>query len=450
MITGVTLRDYQRRSVDELRAAFARGARSVCFCLPTGGGKTPVLAHIIALAIQRKQRVLFVAGMVELLNQAIAKLHAAGVTSVRVIQADRIEGPEDALVTVASIQTLVTPKWLAAPIPADFLLLDECHHGAARTWSLFLALYPNARILGATATTQRGDGKALSMFDVLVVGATVRELIEQGYLVQPRVFAPAQVQGPRELAMDPVAAYLKYTPGQRAIVFCETVAHAKATSESFSAHGIQSRFVSGASRDRDEVMLAFARGEFPVLTNVNLVIEGVDVPDVSSGIFARKFTHVGPFLQACGRFLRTAPGKTTATIVDLKGSVLVHGTPDLDRTFSLDGKGITRTDRAPLRQCQGCGGVYIAGSRAACIFCGHELPQLERALPTASGSELHERTKDHKPQRAWYVPLTAKYAGICPSCGLSYARGEKIVWAKGEKPKHYDCAVTRHLKERAA
>lgn len=446
------LREYQQRAIDELRAAFARGHRSVVFCLPTGGGKTPVLAHIIALAVVRGQRVLFVAGMVELLNQALAKLALAGVDRVRVVQADRLEGPEDAQVTVASVQTLVTEKWLANPIPADFLILDECHHGAARTWAQLIALYPKARILGATATTQRGDGRALSMFSHLVVGSTVRKLTETGYLVPARVFAPLSTLGPRELAMDPFAAYERYARGQRAIVFCETIVHARVVAEQFAQRGVIARSVTGSQPDRDDVMSAFARGDFSVLTNVKLVVEGIDVPDVSAGIFARKFTHVGPFLQACGRFLRPHEGKSHATIVDLKGSVLVHGTPDLDREWTLEGKGVASSEREPLRQCTSCGGVYASGARSSCIFCGAELPVLARPLPRSNGAGLAEVTRENKPQRVWYVPMKAKYAGICPQCGASYQAGDQIVWAKGEKPKHESCVRAGFMKrkERAA
>jgi superfamily II DNA or RNA helicase len=249
------------------------------------------------------------------------------------------------------------------------VIWDECHHIVAKTFLRVLSAYPKAIHLGLTATPERSDGKALGdVFEAMVVGASVKELTELGFLV------PCRVYGPNEpvdtLSADPVDAYR----GGHAVVFCTNVPHARQVAASFVARGISATCVDGrmATPEREARLAAFSRGDIRVMTNVFILTEGWDVPRVDECILARGCVHAGTYLQMVGRVLRPSEGKAHATLVDLRGRVHVHGMPDADREYSLTGKAIREAEKSkPLRQCEECGAVFVA--KPKCPGCGAEV-----------------------------------------------------------------------------
>jgi DNA repair protein RadD len=439
----VKLRDYQQDAVANTRAQYEAGRRAPCLVMPTGAGKTPVAAEIIRLALAKGNRVLFAANRIELLNQAVRKLADAGITDVRVIQADN-DNQSTSPVTVVSIPTLATKRWQGQLPLADLVVLDEVHHlRAEKTWLPIANNYASSRLLGLTATPARGDNLGLGIecggvLDSLVVAVTVKELTARGFLVPCKVYAPPRIMASRELAMSPVAAYMQRTPGQKAIVFCSTVEAARAAADEFVMRGIRARWVCGESDDRQEVIEQFARRDFDVLVNVSILVEGFDDPGIEAAILAKRFTHVGPYLQAIGRILRPFPGKQQATVVDLCGSALVHGTPDIDREYTLGGKGINRA-RQPIRQCQGCAAVFTQAGD--CPFCGFQAPPLTRAQAKALGIKLEEVTAKST-RTSW--PMRAKRRGSCAFCAGVIEPGAWIVYSKtSQQAAHTSCAARR-------
>lgn len=409
---------------------------------------TIVASEIIRSASQRGTRSLFLASRIELLEQTIAKLSAAGIDSPRLIQADNDHGDPSSPVTVASVPTLATKRWSDRLPEAGLVIFDECHHGPANGHTRIARAYSNSKLLGLTATPCRGDGRALGdMFDSIVVGATVTELQELGALVPCRIFSARETTSSRDLALSPVEAYEQHGEGQRAIVFCTTVAHAEKLTAEFSMFGIVADVVHGklADDDRKARLARFRQGEIRVLCNVGILIEGFDDPEVSVVILARRFGHAGTFIQVVGRAMRPAPGKTHATVVDLCGSVLEHGTPDADRQYSLDGKGISSA-RQSIRQCPRCGGVFMQGP-TACPMCAGELPTMARRDPTSRDTGVVE-VAPRTPPRPWFVVIRAKHPGVCPQCQMFIARDSEIVWAKGQKPMHVACAPNGALIKR--
>lgn len=437
----LSLRPYQQEAVSALRKAYQRGRRAPLLVAPTGSGKTVIAAHVVESAHALGNRSLFVAPRRELIGQTVRKLSEAGIWDVRVIQASNDTGRPDAPVIVGSIQTLTLPRWLGNLPHADLVIADEAHHLASDQWRKLATAYPAARWLGLTATPERADGRPLGdIFDELIVAASVQQLTALGNLVPCRVFAPPHQLEVAQVALDPVEAYGKHSAGELAVVFCMTVEHAKQTVADFTAAGIPSALITGktAAAERADILSRWATGDIRVVANCGVLTEGFDLPALSTAILARRFGHAGLFLQCVGRVLRPSPGKHVATVIDLCGSVHEHGTPDLEREYSLDGKAISGVKREAIRQCPSCGAVFL--SAASCPVCGVTLSARPAELPRSTGVGVVDIATLPRPEaRSFTVSITAKYPGRCRLCEQRITPGDQIYWAKGQKPRHANC-----------
>jgi len=259
---------------------------------------------------------------------------------------------------------------------ADWYVLDECHHlYGTPLWSKRVEACRGKPTLALTATPERGDGAALgNLADALVVAAQPRQLIADGFLVPCDVIAPAGVT--RQMSEDPVNAYQKHAPGQKAICFCRDVKHAQKVADDFRDAGIPAGCVDGRMPEelRAARLAAHRSGELLVLTNVQILTEGYDDPSVSCCILCAGVSSAGAFIQRVGRIVRPYPGKTRATVIDLRGSVFLWGLPDEDRVYSLEGKAISTGGDVTeaIRQCKVCQRVFRAKEYvdATCPSCG--------------------------------------------------------------------------------
>lgn len=378
------LRDYQLDLVDRVRAAYNDGRRAVVMQLPTGGGKTATASEVIRGAVAKGNRVVFAAHLDALLDDTSDRLSAAGI-SHGIVQADWPADPT-APVQVASTATLHSR---GERPPADLLILDECHRAMATTVRAILKAYPQADILGLTATPQRGDGKPLrDVFECIVCGPPVHELVGRGYLVPSIVYSPpSPISG--GLAMDPVEALERYAPGAPAMVFCSDAAQAATVSERI---GPRARLILGDTPrdDRRDARKRLEGGENLALVGCGVFLEGWDSPRVSAVVLARAFGTVGAFLQGCGRALRPAPGKTFATLIDLAGAAVLHGLPEDERRWTIGG--VCRVGRAlkPLARCGACFAVFASGPTKCprCYAVVRSAGRLKRRLTRIERVEL--------------------------------------------------------------
>jgi superfamily II DNA or RNA helicase len=434
------LRPHQDRAVGLARAAYQRGSRAVLLVLPCGAGKTATAAWIMRALVERGKRALFGAHRTELIDQTVRTLRLFGVDDVRIIQADRDEGRPDAPVIVGSIDTLTTDRWLAQMPRVDMLVIDEAHHSACDSWRRVIAAHPEALLLGLTATPARADDRPLDMFDEIAVGATVAELTSLGLLVPCRVWHPTTDLAAGYLAADPVASYLTRGLGAPAIAFAGSVKHAREVAAAFTAAGISSDVVTGRCSDyrRADALARFAAGETRLLASVGVILEGFDCPSATVGLMLRRFGHASPYLQAAGRVLRPAPGKTQAVLIDLAGSSLDHGPPDLDRQYSLTGKGILPAVRMSFTSCRVCGSVFVVA--AACPHCGTAVEARKARLPKNANVGLADGGGGPVPKREYVVTMVAKRGGTCARCGRGIRSGERIFWATLAKvARHERC-----------
>jgi superfamily II DNA or RNA helicase len=333
---------------------------------------------------------------------------------------------ERARVYVASVQTLVKRMDSIADKP-DIIIVDESHHlTEASTWGRVVAAYPDAKLLPVTATPCRLDGKGLGVgqggfADDMVTGPSMSWLIEQGFLSRYRIFAPpnaldltgvkkrmgdyatdqlAEAVDKPAITGNAVEHYIRLATGKRAVAFCVSVEHARHVAEQFIAAGVTAECLDGSldPGERDNRIKRFESGETLVMTSCGIVNEGFDLPAIEVAIMLRPTQSLSLYLQQIGRALRVFPGKTEAIILDHVGVVAMHGLPDEDREWSLEGvkKKARKTEKddtpdVKISTCSSCFSVHAPAP--ICPTCGHIYPVRERKLEEKDG-ELAEITAE--------------------------------------------------------
>ena len=448
----MNLRPYQSDAVQALRQSYLTGHRAPLFCLPTGGGKTFVFSYVAMNAVERGRRVCVLVHRRELLTQASGSLMAMGVPHGIIAPGfNRTTHP----VQVASVQTLAR-RIKQGALSFDLLIVDEAHHAAAGTWQTVRDAFPAAKLLGVTATPVRSDGKGLDVvFDDLIIGPTVAELIAGGHLVQPVVYAPPvkfNLDGVRKrggdfdqrdlsdkmdkptITGDVIGHYRKLCDGKPAIAFCASVAHAEHVAAEFNAAGYRAKSVDGNTppAERAAAIAALGRGDLHVLTSCDIISEGTDVPAVSAAILLRPTMSLGLYIQQVGRALRPAPGKDRAIILDHVGNVLRHGMPDDDREWSLEGtarKGKAANDNVPpVRQCSKCYAAYKP--QPICPHCGHYEPLKAREVAVSDGELIQITAAQAEAMRQERKREIGSARTLEALEDVARRRGYSIHWAK--------------------
>ncbi len=412
---------------------------NVMAVLPTGGGKTYTMASISA---ELDDYLLACAHRKELVGQ-IAMAHAAAEVPHRIIApADVIKSIIDrqvedlgrswynpgAPVAIAGIDTLIKRQ-------DDFFdkvkwgHMDEGHHPlVTNKWGRGMAMLPNAKWALWTATPRRADGKSLrfgvgGLAHRMIVGPTMRELINQRYLTDFKIYGVAKGSidlsevtitaggdfNAHQLAKaahksaitgDIVQHYHRLTPGMQACVFAVDVSIAHEHAQAFTDAGYPAQVVHGAmaGRDRDRIIRAFERKQFPVLVNVDILGEGFDCPGIEVVIFARPTASFPLYVQQFGRVLRVLAGKLWGIILDAVGNVLRHGLPDGHIDWSLDAPDRKKKPREiPARCCANPDCLLVwEGFEPCCPYCGWkpEYQPKERARPEVLEGDLTEYTPE--------------------------------------------------------
>lgn len=442
------LRPYQQDIRDDIESRWL-GVPNVLAVLPTGAGKTVLFSSILAdepgasCAIAHRQ---------ELVSQISLALARNGVRH-RIIGQDpvirmivRLHMEEvganyvvpNAKCAVASVNTLTGKKFSESLKPwlptVKLWVQDEAHHVLRdNQWGRAAAMFPNARGLGVTATPLRADGNGLGrhadgLFDTMVIGPSMRDLITMGFLTEYRIFAPPStfqrdqvavsqttgdfnldqmrkavassslvVHDEKQIVGDIVQHYQRIAPGKLGVTFVPDIVTAEEVASQYVAAGIPAEIITGKTPDdeRYKMMRRFKNRQTLQLVSIDVLGEGVDVPAIEVVSMGRPTESYGLYVQQFGRALRLLDGKDRAIIIDHVGNVMRHGLPDAPREWSLDRRerrSSGKSDAQTIRACLNpeCGAVYER-FRDACPYCGTPVPPpAERSRPEFVDGDLFE------------------------------------------------------------
>ncbi|UIS74659.1 helicase [Morganella phage Mecenats66] len=422
------LRDYQEEAVSGVRLAFQKRYKAVLLILPTGAGKTVCFSDIARSAVAMGNKVMILAHRDQLIKQASEKLDSNGVNH-GIIMAGFTPDPS-ARCQVASVQTLrrrLKSKFFDSFEPT-IIIIDEAHLSAASSYLAVFERFSKSLLLGVTGTPCRLDGKPLGkeaggIYDYMYVGIGIRELIDRGFLARPIVYAPTtrldlstlktsmgdykQDQAEKmmidpDITGDAVNHYRQIAYGRPAVAWCVSIRHAELVRDDFRANGIPCETLTGedSTARRDDVLGRLARKEILVVTFVGLLVEGVDVPEISCIILLRPTKSFSAYRQTCGRGLRVLPNKLDCIILDHAGLTYIHGFIDDDVDWSLTeslGDNQKKSKSAPVARAVSCKKCFsLVRPQPTCPVCGSSLESEMRKLRVDESGVLVEITDEYR------------------------------------------------------
>ena len=334
----IALRPYQNEAKAAVLEQWEQGVQRTLLVLPTGCGKTIVFAKISEDCVKRGERVLILAHRGELLEQAADKIHKACNLTCAVEKAEETSLGSFWRITVGSVQTLMRESRLARFLPDyfDTIIIDEAHHAVSDSYQRILQHFSGAKVLGVTATPDRGDMKNLGqVFDSLAYEYTLPRAIREGYLcpikaltiplnldltgvsVQAGDFRAADL----DTALDPYLyqiadEMLRNCADRKTVVFLPLVKTSQKFRDILNERGFRAAEVNGNSEDRAQVLADFEAGKYNVLCNSMLLTEGWDCPSVDCVIVLRPTKVRGLYCQMVGRGTRLSPGKKDLLLLD--------------------------------------------------------------------------------------------------------------------------------------
>ena len=334
------LRPYQKEAKEAIFEQWDSGVLKTLLVLPTGCGKTVVFAKVTEECVRKGDRVLILAHRGELLDQAADKLMKTTGLGCALEKAESSCQGSWFRVVVGSVQTLMREKRLGS-FPADYfntIIIDEAHHCISDSYQRVLQHFPEAQVLGVTATPDRGDMRNLGVyFESLAYEYTLPKAIKEGYLspikaltiplkidmsnvsVQAGDFKASEIGTALDPYLERIAQEMqKYCMDKKTVVFLPLVKTSQKFRDLLNAYGFQAAEVNGDSQDRAEVLKDFDAGKYNVLCNSMLLTEGWDCPSVDCIVVLRPTKVRSLYCQMVGRGTRLSPetGKDHLLLLD--------------------------------------------------------------------------------------------------------------------------------------
>lgn len=323
------LRPYQQQAKDDIFSEWKNGIKKTLLVLPTGCGKTIVFAKVAEECVKGGSRVLILAHRGELLDQAADKIGKSTGLGCATEKAEQTCLGSWFRIVVGSVQSMMREKRLNQ-FPNDYfntIIIDEAHHCISDSYQKVLRHFPDAEVLGVTATPDRGDMQNLgTVFESLAYEYTLPKAIKEGYLSPIKaVTIPLKIDmsavgvqagdfksGDIATALDPYLESIaeemeKYCSNKKTVVFLPLVKTSQKFRDILNNHGFKAAEVNGDSKDRAEILEAFDKDQYNVLCNSMLLTEGWDCPSVDCIVVLRPTKVRSLYCQMVGRGTRLSP-----------------------------------------------------------------------------------------------------------------------------------------------
>lgn len=434
MANSQALRPYQQAARDSIHAQWEQGRLRTLLVLPTGTGKTIVFASVSADQVRAGDRVLILAHRGELLEQAADKLQRSTGLVSAVEKAESTCLNSWFRVVVGSVQTLQRPARLER-FPRDYfgtIIIDEAHHAITDGYRRILDYFESAKVLGVTATPDRGDMRNLGeVFDSLAYEYKLTDAIKEGYLCKIMAQTiPLQLDisevgftsgdyslGQLGTALDPyleqiAAEMVQRCRGRKTVVFLPLIKTSQKFRDLLNAKGFHAAEVNGQSSDRKEVLADFDAGKYNVLCNSMLLTEGWDCPSVDCVVVLRPTKVRSLYSQMVGRGTRLAEGKTDLLLLDFLWMTDKH---ELCRPADLvcEDRAVARQMTENLAETGAAQDIQEAAAQA----CEDVVAQREEALAKQLAEQRRKKAKLVDPLQYEMSIQAEDLSGYVPAFG---------------------------------
>lgn len=390
------LRDYQQDIIKKTQYAFLNGYKKPLIVLPCGAGKTVCFADMSQKHISKNlnNSVWFLVHRQELIDQTKDTFEKFNISSNNIF--------------IGMVQTLASQIRRGKVVDKPTLIIfDEAHHATAKTWTSIIDYFEGVPVVGLTATPARLNGEGLGqIFDTLIEGVSADWLIEHNYLspydyYAPKIFNKTFSMKGSDFDQEEVSEFfgktqiygnvIKYIDRtKKTIIYCPSIKFSKHLESTIP--GVVHFDGSTPKEQRKQIVQDFRDGKINILSNVDLIGEGFDVPDCDTIILLRPTMSLSLYIQQSMRGLRFQPNKR-ATIYDLVGNVFRHGLPTNQFKWTLDGKIKTSNpDGEPdllVRTCQKCLLAY-QGTKAICPYCQHNNGKTRKQIEEEKEAQLEK------------------------------------------------------------
>jgi DNA repair protein RadD len=410
ILMKITLRDYQQASVDACFDYLENNeSGNPILCLPTGAGKSILIAEIINRLMPFSPSIIMVTHVKELIEQNYQKLISinpscpAGIYSAGIGRKD-VHKP----ITFCGIQSVYKKANLFAPV--DLVIIDECHLLSPKddaTYQKFLKDLldhnPKMRIIGLSATPYRSQGVLVgegNLFDDIAYEVSILKLIKDGYLCRLTSKASkvqanlenvkitagefntkqmAQAFDIESITRKAVSEIIDYGHNRKSwLIFGSSVEHCEHLKNEFTKKGVACEIVIGDTPkdERERILNAYKSGVLKCVINYGVLTTGFDAPQTDLIALLRATRSTGLYVQILGRGMRIAPGKEDCLILDYGGNIKRHGPVDAIRVKEKrqsDGKKEYEIAIQPTKICPECGGDNFIRN-TCCAHCEYEFP----------------------------------------------------------------------------
>ena len=434
----LTLRDYQNELIDSVYMSMIDKNKKILVQSAAGSGKSVTMSEIARRATDKKNRVLFVVHRRELVNQIKVTFEANEV--------------DPNYCHVGMIQTVYNQLKNGTVKEPSIILIDEAHHSISKTYRTLLNAFPNAFVLGFTATPVLLSGRGLGeVYEDMIIGKSVDWLIENKRLAPFKYYSVDLLDNNKlkhnstgdfshssiddavggVVYGDVVSHYEKLAGGKKTIVYCHNIEASKKIANEFSEAGYAAVQVDGKTNKsiRKKAMEDFRKGEVTLLVNAELYGEGVDVPDCEAVILLRPTESLSLFIQQTMRAMRYKEGKT-ATIIDHVANYTRHGLPTTEHEWTLNGNKKKDDSEGPACLiCTSCGQVIEKKQiiNSTCPHCGFKLAEEVESKETELAFEEATMTLLNEEEVSKRLLANSKY-----NAKHSLSQNYKIAKAKTE------------------